>query len=120
MPKFDPTKSDFVIYENSSIEDAMGKITLNQCGAILVINKDGVLVGVVSDGDIRRSMLKQATMITPVSKILNMNVISISDSENINDRSQNIFKEKTVINIIPIIDGENRLVNIAVRNKITT
>jgi len=115
MSKFDFNNSVYVVGEESSIGEAMEKITLNRRGAVLVANKDGVLIGVVSDGDIRRSLLSQATMITPVAKVLNMNAVSISKDEDTAERSQNIFSEKTVVNIIPVVDGKNKIVDIIVR-----
>ncbi|MFA6416205.1 MAG: CBS domain-containing protein [Candidatus Paceibacterota bacterium] len=116
MSKFDFNKSAYVIDEEASIGEAMEKITLNKRGAVLVVKKDAVLMGIVSDGDIRRSLLKQATMITPISKILNMNVVSISKDEAVTERSQIIFSTKTVVNIIPIIDSENKVVDVVVRS----
>ena len=57
-----------------------------------------------------------ATLITPVSKVLNMNVASISNGKNIGATSEEIFNSQTVVNIIPVVDGKNKVIDIIVRN----
>src|SRR3989344_5199258 len=116
MTKFDYQNSSYVVMENTSLEEAMEAITLNQRGAVVVVNKKGTLLGILSDGDIRRALLRHATLITPVSKVLNMNVASISNWKNIGATSEEIFNSQTVVNIIPVVDGKNKVIDIIVRN----
>jgi len=116
MTKFDYQNSSYVVMENTSLEEAMEAITLNQRGAVVVVNKKGTLLGILSDGDIRRALLRHATLITPVSKVLNMNVASISNGKNIGATSEEIFNSQTVVNIIPVVDGKNKVIDIIVRN----
>lgn len=116
MPNFNIKNSQYIVKENASLEDAMTSITINQRGAVVVVDDKGVLLGVISDGDIRRALLRHNTLITPVSKVLNMNVVSISNRRNIQASSQEIFNSQTVVNIIPVVDYKNKVIDIIIRN----
>ena len=94
----------------------MELITLNQRGAIVVASDKGTLLGILSDGDIRRALLRHATLMTPLSKLINPNVISLSNKEDCEDRSKEIFETKTVVNIIPVVDKDNKIVDVIIRN----
>lgn len=117
MDKFNYKNSDYVVSDSVSLEEVMERITLNQRGAVIVVNDNGTLLGILTDGDIRRSLLKHATLITPISKVFNINVISLSKDEEVESRSQEIFNKNTVVNLIPIVEKNNRLVDVIVRNR---
>ncbi len=116
MTSFNLKKSNYVVEEEATLEQVMVSITLNQRGAVVVVDAHGVMLGIVSDGDIRRTLLQHATLIAPVSKALNMNVVSLSNKEDVASRSREIFREKTVVNIIPVVNEDNKVVDIVVRD----
>ena len=116
MKKFDYQSSNYVVVESILLAEALEVVTLNQRGAVVVANDKGILRGILSDGDIRRALLRGATLVTPISKLINLNVISLSNKESLKDRSKEIFEAKTVVNIIPIVDSKNKVVDIIVRN----
>ena len=116
MTKFNCQNSNYVVTEDISLEGAMEAITLNQRGAVIVVNEKETLLGILSDGDIRRALLRHATLITPLSKLINPNVVSISEKEDHENRTKEIFETKTVVNIIPVVDDKNRVIDIIVRN----
>ena len=68
-------QNPFVIEKSASIKEAMRAISANQKGVIVVIDKNERLVGVLSDGDIRRALLREASLITPIEKVMNINYI---------------------------------------------
>ncbi|OHA91073.1 MAG: hypothetical protein A2665_01100 [Candidatus Zambryskibacteria bacterium RIFCSPHIGHO2_01_FULL_46_30] len=116
MKKFNYPSSNYVVVESILLAEALEVITLNQRGAVVVVNDKGILLGILSDGDVRRALLRGATLATPVSKLINLNVISLSNKESLKDRSKEIFETKTVVNIIPVVDSRNKVVDIIVRN----
>lgn len=104
--------NNFVINDNSNIKEAMEAITDNQRGCVAAVDDDFILQGVVSDGDIRRAMLRGATMETPISKILNTNpVVAFSRRE-----ADEIFAKEFSINILPIVGKGNKLFDVAIRD----
>lgn len=116
MKKIDLKNSPFVINENSSIREAMGAITDNQRGTIIVIDDKFYFQGLATDGDIRRGMLKGATMETLISKIVNTNPVVINKNGDIDRKAEEIFKTDSSISVIPIVDDNNILTDIKMRN----
>ena len=47
----------FIIYPQDSLIDCLRKIEANGCGQLIVTNTKFKLLGSISDGDIRRSLL---------------------------------------------------------------
>ncbi|MBU3925645.1 CBS domain-containing protein [Patescibacteria group bacterium] len=108
--------NSFVININSSIKEAMESITDNQRGTIIVIDDDFYVQGIVADGDIRRALLRGAAMMTPISKIINTNPTVLNKNDIENGKAEKIFNEEAQINILPVIDENNKLIDIVVRS----
>ena len=59
------------VHESISISDALIEVTEKKLGMTCVINDDGVLVGVYTDGDIRRTLNNQVNIhSTPISSVM--------------------------------------------------
>jgi|TARA_Y100000310_G_scaffold344069_1_gene454918 CBS domain-containing protein len=116
MKKVDIKNSSFVINDNASIQQAMEEITDNQRGTVIVIDDKFYLGGVVSDGEIRRAMVEGITTVAPVSKIMNTNPTVLSVKEYKSGKADEIFNDKNDIEILPVVDENNKLIDIAVRN----
>jgi CBS domain-containing protein len=109
-----PTEK-FLLEKSATIADALFAITENKHGAILIVDTDKTLVGVVSDGDIRRALVKGATTLTPVEKITNQNVQCVRDNSN-KGQSDKIFTKHPAINVIPVLDKSNRVRDVVTRS----
>lgn len=59
-------KSVPYVFAGSTMEEALSKIDCLKLGATLVVKKDRTLVGIITDGDIRRLILKK----TPVFELM--------------------------------------------------
>ncbi|MDP7367444.1 MAG: CBS domain-containing protein [Candidatus Pacebacteria bacterium] len=116
MKKIDIKNSSFVINENASIQQAMESITDNQRGTAIVVDDEFYLVGIVADGDIRRAMVSGATVLAPISKIVNTNPTVITKDEFNPEKITEVFDSESDIGIIPVVDEKNKLVSLAVRN----
>lgn len=116
MEKIDLKNSAFVINLGSSVKNAMGSITENQRGLVVVIDEQMIFQGIITDGDIRRAMLKGATIDTPVSKIINTNPIIIKLGNDVIAESEKIFNQRREINVIPVVGENNLLVDVMVRD----
>lgn len=102
---------EYIINCESSIKDALIKLDkLNGEGVIFIINNDNILLGSLTDGDIRRGLLQGLKLddlaltvanLTPkclIEKSIDINIISI-------------FREKK-LKIIPIVNLENKIIQI--------
>jgi len=116
MTKDELQNNSFVVNINNSIQDAMGAITDNQRGTVVVVGDDLTFHGVVSDGDIRRALLKGATQLTPLSKIINMSARTVTEAEAKEGVVDEIFQKDNSVNLLPVVNDKNILVDVAVRN----
>lgn len=105
----------YLLNVSATIGDALVAITENKRGAVLIVDTDNTLMGVVSDGDIRRALVKGATTLTPIGKIINPNVASVHQAVNQAAEGEKIFSSQSAINLLPVLDSANRVRNVLVR-----
>lgn len=100
-----------VIKPESSIRDAMR--VMNQCSfqIVFVVDKENRLLGAVTDGDIRRSLLRDFEVSAPVREIMNPNPIT-APQETARSVLLRMMRAKT-IRQIPLLDKEQHLVGLA-------
>ena len=100
----------FVIKQSSSIKDALSLIDKNKSGFVLVCDEVGKLRGTLTDGDIRRTLLKGTSIADCVEGIYKRDFKYLT-LENIIGDAIELFKNKK-IKFLPIVDSERRLVNV--------
>lgn len=105
----------FLLGKDATLADALAAITDNKKGAVLIVDRDKTLVGVVSDGDIRRALVKGATTFTPIKKVTNLNVKSVQKKGSKADDSRVIFDNNRGVNLIPVLDAANRVCDVIAR-----
>jgi dTDP-glucose pyrophosphorylase len=95
-------------------------INLNQVAIkiILVVNKDGVLQGTISDGDIRRGLLKSLDMNSPISSIIYRNTLVVPPELGRDLVMQLMLANK--IQQIPVVDQEHHIVGLHLWDEITS
>lgn len=115
MAKIDFKNSNFTVEESVAIGEAMKAITANKKGAVVVVDLSNRVAGILSDGDIRRGLVKGATLMTQVQKLMNQNVKTISKADKeILSAPQKFFDENRHIHLLPVVDKNNKLVDILV------
>jgi CMP-N,N'-diacetyllegionaminic acid synthase len=75
------TLSDFIIHPHEPLRLALERMTRNHGGILFVCDEDLHLVGVLSDGDVRRTLLADTLLVAAVSKAMNTDPISALTSE---------------------------------------
>jgi sialic acid synthase SpsE/sugar phosphate isomerase/epimerase len=104
--------SPFVIIDQMSILEALKKIDANEDGMVICTSENGLLLGVLTDGDFRRWVMQSSTpdLAQPVGNIINRSFQSarIGDSvERIAARMSNS------IVFLPLVDPRGRFVALA-------
>lgn len=102
----------FVLNEKATIYDALKVIDANAQGICFIIDEHEKLKGILTDGDIRRGLLKGSTMETPVASVMNtqFNAMDIHTPAEVINGALN-----TKIRHIPLLDSEGKLVDYASR-----
>ena len=93
----------FFINKNASIQDALKAITDNSSKCLFVVNSKKIMLGSLSDGDIRREILKGKKLSYKISTIFNKEPKFLFDKSYTITKAQNLFL-KHLVDIIPIID----------------
>lgn len=105
------------INTSASIREALKKMDKNGLGFLCVTDSGEKVIGVVTDGDFRRSILKDVQ--------LNTNIVSISNREfkyllkGYSPLEVDQFFSKYRINIIPVLDDNFRLIDFVRRSEHT-
>lgn len=98
----------YTVQITDTVHTAMLRITANRSRTVVVLDGETV-VGVVSDGDIRRAFLREMLAITPVQKIMNINGIVTQERDP--GRQRAIIRAEKV-NLLPVVDTDHKLVDI--------
>ena len=92
--------SNFIISNDVSFKEAMSVITSNHRGCVIVVDENNHLVGALSDGDIRRALVKGTTMLASIINAVNSNPVFLKKEErNLEEQANKIFTERIAINL---------------------
>ncbi len=105
----------FVKY-NTKISKVLKIINSNEIKFIVVLDNNKNLLGTVTDGDIRRTILKKIDLNSSVNLIMNKNPITA----NINLSKEELIKimKRNSIQQLPLLDEEDYVVDIAFFNEL--
>lgn len=102
------------INKDTSIREAIEKLD-KTAKKILIVVENNKLIGVVTDGDIRRWILKSGDLSSSVNRIMNVNPIYLNKADK--DKANDIMK-KYGIESIPLVNEYNEAIDIIFWNDI--
>ena len=70
--------------DSASILDAMTAIDSGSASAAFAVTTDDILLGVVTDGDIRRALLRGARISDPIRPLIQVNPVVAKDTDSRN------------------------------------
>lgn len=106
----------YLIQEGDTILNALKSINENTKGFLIVVNKENIVVGVLTDGDIRRAFISGATTADTITNYVVHEFTSLNQKNDISD-AIDLFKNKA-IKFLPILNEKNELVNIFTKNQL--
>jgi D-glycero-alpha-D-manno-heptose-7-phosphate kinase len=101
--------NNFQINYNETIQDALIKIEANCKGFVLVCNDEFQVIGISTDGDIRRKLLENVKLTEKIINCTNQNFVSASNQT---PREVLLKQLDNVIKVIPILDKDQKLISI--------
>lgn len=110
------TINDYIVSEQTSLRETMQVIDKNASGIVFVC-KDRVLLATVTDGDVRRSLMKGVALEAPVREIANYHPAYLYQKTS--NKAVSLMKEKS-ITVLPILDEKKQIVDIKFLLKDTT
>ena len=99
---------NIIVYENTKVKDVLNKINKNGFNGVFVINKKNKLVGVITDSDVRKNLLKDKLN-------LNSNAITITQKKYIKIPASKVEESKKMLlksnkMLLPIVE-KNQLID---------
>lgn len=105
---------NLLVNQNISIVEAMEKIDKNSGKALYVVDEDNKLLGCVTDGDIRRWVIKTGDLTAKAAHFMHCDVKYLSEVNR--DGASDLIKSN-LITSIPIVDDKHRVVDICFQNQ---
>jgi len=113
----DLENSNFVVGNGISIKEAMSIITTNHRGCVVVVDDNRHLVGTLSDGDIRRTLVKDVSLLSTIENAVNRNPIFLVENQaDLVEAAKKIFSSRPGIHLVPVINENNLLVSLVVQD----
>lgn len=107
--------STFLIAPEATVVEAMQKIDVNAKGIIFVVDKNRKLIGVLTDGDIRRWLIKTGELQGKVEQVMNKNPKVIYRKEVALAKQ---FMGKHQITALPVVNSKGILSDILFRGTV--
>lgn len=102
-------KHGLTISRYCTVRESLKKIDEEAKSIVLVVDEDNKFLGTVTDGDVRRWILKNGSMDSLVTEIMNFNSITLYENEK--DRAKDIMIEKS-ITAVPILKKSKEVADI--------
>ena len=99
------------VVEEMSLRDALVRLDETGWQILLITGENGRFAGVITDGDIRRALLKKVSLDISVGSVMNRECTTLTQAE--------VYRAKDLIranrfNHVPIIDGQGRVIDLVV------
>ena len=101
----------YCVSSGAIVKDAIKILNAQKGKIVIVVNSDNVVVGTITDGDIRRALLNGVTVNYPVEKVMNKKFLFIRQ-ENYSEQEARNLLIKHSIKQLPILDTNKSLVSI--------
>ncbi|APC40770.1 nucleotidyltransferase family protein [Clostridium estertheticum] len=101
---------NYCIGTSSTIKEAMKVIDKNLTGGALVVNENNELVGTITDGDIRRAMLKGLSINNSIEGTYFKNFKFVTEEHSKKKAKEYMLSNK--IRQVPVIDKDKKLIDL--------
>ncbi|MEN6326692.1 MAG: nucleotidyltransferase family protein [Syntrophomonas sp.] len=109
---------EVVISPDTPIVEAIKIIDHGDLQIALVVNEEGKLLGTITDGDIRRAIMRHLSLDEPVKNIMNKQPRFIYQEES-REKAITLMKANK-IRQIPVLSQDRRLVGLEIANELLT
>jgi len=97
------------VFKNETILNCLKKLNSTNKQFVYVKDKKDKLIGILTDADVRRALLKKKNLSDSIKNIYNRSPKFVFEDDNI-DKIKNIFKE-TKVNVLLVVNKKYQVVN---------
>lgn len=102
-----------VVKRDASMREAIAELAEKRLGAVCVIDDDGRLTGLLTDGDLKRHLLHHADLLARrVSELVQTQPITVRPEQLAVEALALMENRPTQISVLPVVDGEQRVVGL--------
>ena len=102
-----------VVNENMLIKEALMEMTTKAMGALEVVDNDGILKGLVTEGDLRRGIQKHQNLLEmEVTQIMTPDPITVLPGTQAYDALTLMENRPSQISVLPVVDKNLRAIGI--------
>ena len=102
---------ELFIQPKASIKDALKQLSKSGKSCLIVVNKTNKLLGTLTDGDVRRVILKGKFLKDQINGIYEKNPILLKKGNYLPNQIKDLFLKKKV-DVIPIVDSSKKVVDL--------
>ncbi len=99
-----------------TIREALIRISNGAVGAIVLVEPDGRLLGLVTDGDIRRALLQGIYIEEPLHRIVNPKPMTMRNTASLDERRKALALRR--VRHLLIVDDDNRFIELVLSDQI--
>lgn len=103
------TIQDNILFYHDTMHDLLLALNQGIYGVVFVVDDDGRMIGMFTDGDVRRALLKGASMTEPIEAHMNRRFVAGKVD---NTRAQNVKLLSEKIRHIPVLDEQGKPVDL--------
>jgi dTDP-glucose pyrophosphorylase len=92
-----------LIEDQRTCQEGLTRLEKNSLKTLLVHDKDGIYLGLVTDGDVRRAFLRGVSLQDPVTQMMNRNALTVDEKATRDEVMELIINR--VIEQVPVIDS---------------
>jgi dTDP-glucose pyrophosphorylase len=107
-----------ILSATATVQDVISNMNMSSLRIVLVLNDQGRLEGTVSDGDIRRCLLKGLTLKSPIETVIHRGALVVPPTMGRDMVLQLMVANK--IQQIPVVDDQQRVLGLHLWDEITT
>lgn len=104
------TLADLIVGRSTSLRDALAPLDRSGLGFLMVVDEDGALAGVLTDGDIRRALLNDIAPHEPVEHVMQTDCVSLPIGAH-PDEIHRALNDRILF--VPLVDDERKPVDYA-------
>ncbi|GEM_PF-2741 len=102
------------IGKGKTIKEGMKKIDESETGSVFVLEEDNRVCGVITDGDIRRAILRGYDVLDKIEEVMREDYVSIfeedlRDPKILSEKIQKLYERDNLAKFLPVLDSSNNL-----------
>ena len=105
-----------VITNDVSLRDALQQMNDRRVKFLVVTDSDSKVIGTLTDGDVRRSILRGTDLSSSVEESVCRNITYLKDTDGLSEAVEAFKDEKFAF--LPVMDAEGHLINIITRRNL--